>query len=305
MNYYNINSIFDFKTPIQLGKLNNKYYILDGQHRRSCIKHLDDMNIYGNFEVFVVIEEYENESEMNNNYIILNKHTAVDLPEDITDWTDFSSGIASFMSNNFALYIRNTKRPLSPYFNIQKFSEYLNNNNVAKRVGMNHVLFIKEINELNNYYRQTYSTSIIPHFKTNVGKYIEQSKQINSTNPCFLSLYRDFEWIEKIIYKINNNHITYGNMIHIDKKHCQNKKITSRMKTNVWRKRFNTMDNNPCPICCNTISWDTFHCGHIVSRFYNGVTDVNNLEPICQKCNLDMGVENLHDYCDRYRRDNM
>ena len=37
-------------------------------------------------------------------------------------------------------------------------------------------------------------------------------------------------------------------------------------------------------------------CGHIKSVFYGGRTNIDNLEPICTKCNLDMGIKNLMDY---------
>jgi hypothetical protein len=131
-------------------------------------------------------------------------------------------------------------------------------------------------------------------------KHITKSRDLNPYNPCFLSLYKKFEWVEKIIYKIQTGN-TYGTMLHYDKIGCCRKPIGSRIKTSVWKKRFNTLDNQKCDICNNIISWETFHCGHIESVFYGGKTDVSNLEPICQQCNLNMGIQNLHEYKIKYR----
>jgi hypothetical protein len=300
IEYFKKNDVFDLKTPIIIGKLDTLYYILDGQHRTESIKYLNETNLYGDFEVFVSIENFDNEEELVNAYVAINKNTPVDLPENITDWTHFSSDIADFMATYFKQNIRNTtKYPNSPYFNISTFSEYLNKYDVAKRVNKNYKLFIAETINLNNFYKQTYKQTIIPKFKSNVGKHIEKTKSINNKNPCFLSLYKKFEWVEKVINKITTGD-NYATMNHVDSSGCH-PKIGQRLKMEVWKRRFTTFDNNSCPICQNIISWETFHCGHITSKFYNGPTVVSNLEPICQKCNLDMGIENLYDYADKYR----
>jgi hypothetical protein len=201
---------------------------------------------------------------------------------------------------NFNLYFKNTtKYPNSPYFNITTFSEYLNINNVAKRVNLNYKLFIHEINELNLFYKKTYSQTIIPIFKGNVMKHINKLNDINPYNPCFLSLYKKFEWVERILHKIQTGG-NYSTMIHYDTINCR-KPIGSRIKSSVWKKRFNTIENQHCDICSNIFCWETFHCGHIQSIFYGGKTDVSNLEPICQQCNLNMGIQNLHDYKIKYQ----
>ena len=35
---------------------------------------------------------------------------------------------------------------------------------------------------------------------------------------------------------------------------------------------------------------------YIVSVFYRGKTEFNNLKPICSSCNKDMGIHNLEEY---------
>ena len=42
--------------------------------------------------------------------------------------------------------------------------------------------------------------------------------------------------------------------------------------------------------------YDNFECGHVVARCLGGKNVVDNLEPVCKKCNSDMGTMNLEEY---------
>jgi hypothetical protein len=59
----------------------------------------------------------------------------------------------------------------------------------------------------------------------------------------------------------------------------------------------------PCPCCeTNTIFRDRsngYHMGHIVAHALGGHSTVDNLIPICSKCNLNMDVENMFNYQER------
>lgn len=48
--------------------------------------------------------------------------------------------------------------------------------------------------------------------------------------------------------------------------------------------------------CGNMISQFTFECGHVVPRGEGGPNTVNNMRPICNFCNNDMGCMNMNDY---------
>jgi hypothetical protein len=76
--------------------------------------------------------------------------------------------------------------------------------------------------------------------------------------------------------------------------------ISKTLRLQVWKRRFPNSLEGRCYCCKDTmISFGTtnsFHCGHIVAHSLGGATDVNNLEPICQGCNADMGTRNLNDF---------
>ena len=54
--------------------------------------------------------------------------------------------------------------------------------------------------------------------------------------------------------------------------------------------------NGRCYVCQQILEYDNFECGHVNSVNNGGETVLNNLEPICRKCNNDMGIVNLEDY---------
>ena len=77
--------------------------------------------------------------------------------------------------------------------------------------------------------------------------------------------------------------------------------ITSMPKTlkqQVWDKRFGADAGTGKCYCCKytTIRMDDFQAGHVTARSKGGSTTIDNLEPICARCNDDMKTMNLYEY---------
>jgi hypothetical protein len=71
--------------------------------------------------------------------------------------------------------------------------------------------------------------------------------------------------------------------------------ISSVLKDRVWDRYIGRrIGYTDCYLKCGTkIRQSHFECGHIVSRKDGGVTSVDNLRPICSKCNKSMGCNNM------------
>jgi hypothetical protein len=71
-------------------------------------------------------------------------------------------------------------------------------------------------------------------------------------------------------------------------------KISSKLKSEVWKKEFKTKKLGKCPVllCNNMLEKKSFHCGHIISCHNNGQNEIENLRPICGDCNTKMSSEN-------------
>ena len=88
---------------------------------------------------------------------------------------------------------------------------------------------------------------------------------------------------------------------------CKNiKKIISpKLRIQVWKKHFGDEYESVCPFYkCETIinsGLNGFHCGHIISEFNGGETILENLKPICSKCNSKMGTEDWKTYEKKFK----
>jgi uncharacterized protein (UPF0335 family)/uncharacterized C2H2 Zn-finger protein len=86
------------------------------------------------------------------------------------------------------------------------------------------------------------------------------------------------------IYK--NNNVSYK------------KKISESKKTDVWNTYIGeNVGKSECKSCkIKEITSRNFQVGHIIAEANGGTLDINNLRPICIKCNLSMGISHMHDF---------
>lgn len=72
--------------------------------------------------------------------------------------------------------------------------------------------------------------------------------------------------------------------------------IPLTVRTQVWREAFRGSMDGACYCCKEAIKFEQWHCGHLKSYVNGGTTDPTNLRPLCGKCNLSMGSDNIYDY---------
>ena len=79
-----------------------------------------------------------------------------------------------------------------------------------------------------------------------------------------------------------------------DMKSYQKKKIPKKVKEEVWVSNFGYKYTSKCYInwCSNKINVFNFHVGHDIPECKGGTDNINNLKPICDRCNLSMGSQN-------------
>lgn len=83
------------------------------------------------------------------------------------------------------------------------------------------------------------------------------------------------------------------------KKHSKQSKfkgIPADVRYKVWRSHCKDKMDGPCFCCDVKISFEKWHCGHIVSRARGGSIDSINLRPVCIKCNLAMSSMHMYEY---------
>ncbi len=67
--------------------------------------------------------------------------------------------------------------------------------------------------------------------------------------------------------------------------------IPKALREQVWIKTMNKTFEAKCPVvwCTNTINAFDFQCGHNVPESKGGKTTLDNLIPLCGRCNVSMG----------------
>lgn len=83
-------------------------------------------------------------------------------------------------------------------------------------------------------------------------------------------------------------------------KQPRKKRIPVALKEAVWRKYFDNTIDGACCVCQKVISITNHDCGHIIAEAHGGATDINNLRPVCSKCNKSMGTENMDEFTKKF-----
>jgi hypothetical protein len=83
-------------------------------------------------------------------------------------------------------------------------------------------------------------------------------------------------------------------------KPTKNKKkyIPIALKTSVWNKYIGEEIGKTKCLCCNDrdITQLHFDCGHIIAEVNGGKMHIDNLRPICGRCNKSMGIKNMNEF---------
>jgi hypothetical protein len=293
-DYYKKYNTFSFPNQIILCEFNKKYAILDGQHRIQCIDTI--YNEYKlDFNIALSIIEIQDISEYNELFISINKNKPLVLFNNMDDWISIGKHIETYFMNNFNIYNKSSEKPHVPHINFNNMLKYINENDIIKKSKITDKnIFINEIIELNNYYGGSNGTTQLKKYIKNYDNLFYKCKEKHPDNPLFLSIYQNYEWIDRIVFKLTKN-ISYHDMEHISIKNNR-VKIKKPLRNKVWKSYNNSSLDGNCYVCDRATEYDTFECGHIISVFYGGKTDFNNLKPICSICNKDMGITNLEEY---------
>ncbi len=75
-------------------------------------------------------------------------------------------------------------------------------------------------------------------------------------------------------------------------------KIPAALREQVWMHNVGSKFKTKCFVswCKNNITVFDFQCGHKHAESSGGATHLNNLIPLCSRCNLSMGTMHLNDW---------
>ncbi len=205
--YYTNKKYYIFLGVITFAKImeNNmdRYYLIDGQHRFISYKKLHEKYPEREMKIDIEIVDVSNKYEIDQLYKIINSSK----PNHICASSIKSYGIINtcckMLRKDFGPYIKTSASPRKPYFNIDNVEKYMNDCNIVNRCKINDpIILYGEIIEINKYYSKLSSDMFVRYGISNINAFQELLDKNNSTNKLYLSLYPNFEWIDRIIDKI-------------------------------------------------------------------------------------------------------
>lgn len=271
-----------------------KYYLMDGQHRLEMChqlyeKYSENHKLYIAFyhidtedQFIQLFDELNKDSYKSRKYIsmpIFKKHRYLELKK--------------LMSEKYKSCYAIKKSKISHLYTVDEFILMLNDRDYLDDDEDDMTDMIKIINKK---HKEFY----------NKVKYLEtddEEKFFKDEIECIKSH-------KNVMFFKNNNFIEYL---------CENTEpshsyrnirglISQKLRDSVWKKEFKKKVKGMCPIpwCDKEIRNDekgSFQCGHLISVKNGGETTLDNLRPICAKCNQDMGSEDWEPYVEAKRID--
>lgn len=274
--------------PIILCFYNNKYYLVDGQHRVEVIKYIGDMNLI----IDVTIKNAKNEEHYKDIFYAINSNKKVELYDNRNNFKIMGL-YEEYMRATYPYFIKNSKNPNFSNFNMDKLKAYFKDNNILEELKIDNVdILIQETESLNKFYIDNLNKMDIGKKTSNTFARLEKYKR-KYKKIWLCGLFKRFEWVVFIINKITNK-IEYKDMLH--KIIGVRIPISKMLRDKVWRSYNGDKLDGSCYVCDSSVTYNSFECGHVISVWRGGETTFDNLKPICSVCNKSMETMNLETF---------
>ena len=289
---------FSVLQSITCADFQGRRYILDGQHRVEMFRRLKKEH-YPLYQCIpVVIYNTVSMDEIVDYYRRINKNNPIN-PLEISDmWFNYGKELCSWLVKLFPSYCKTSANNcICPHISMVSLVEYLKQFKVFERVldCCQDIRPLKTaIHTLNNYIAARYHDFMKYGMSQEFSKRCAKCLKKSPSAPCFLGMWRRFEWIEICLYMINTG-VQVENVNLLNFTH-EREKIPKSLRTQVWRKRNGNLMEAACYVCAAPLCYENMECGHVIPFAYNGTIDITNLEPICKVCNRDMGIMHLNEY---------
>lgn len=315
-SYREAHASYSFPTNIVVAEHDGRIALVDGQHRLEALRYLENRvkgeNATGEATVFaetrvpVLVRRLSTPSEYDEVFVAVNKNKPVPLYTHVDGWKSVLKGVERHFRTTYASYIREkSDHPRVPHINVTRLLAYLDEGDYARKLGLSCEAFVREIEELNALYVLHWRRLIPKKYVDRIADWAPRCLARQPSRPLMLQLFQRYEWVDRILLRVTQpaKYPSYEQMVHTTVNHRV--PIPVLLRQQVWRKR-NPQEGGfvgRCYVCERAMNYSDMQCGHVVSVFAGGNTNVSNLEPVCGVCNRDMGVQELEAYRAVYWRE--
>lgn len=290
-----------FFTCLQLIQLDEKYFLIDGQHRYLSAIHLHNTTGHNIWLPISITKTYSLE-KLKQYYCIINMNTK--LPDfDIEQFDKVSiQNICNYFQNKYPKIWSSKENSHRPYIYFNAFQDaiiYIQNNTT-----LNEMKIIELIETFNNNLANSSFIELKRRFDITNTMY-EHAKKLKffiGLNKCNIEISYRYYWANYI------TQVSLGKPIGNDKNQYKKKKsINKSLRNSIWKKYIGSNNNEHFCICCGneSINIMNFECGHIISEYNGGTIEETNLLPICKICNNSMSKKNMDQFITECFPENM
>ena len=297
MKEYDEFGVFSLLQSITCCDVNDKRYVIDGQHRLEAYKIIRSQGYSLCFSIPLVCYKVSTNTELLSYYSRINKHNPIQPLEMTDEWLSYGKHFCTWFVSEYKNYVKqDDTKSMCPNINLKSLMMYMNKYNVFQRLPhkCELIVLINRIKKLNEHILKNKTQIIQYQLKDDLKKRIDKCEKKYPNNPCMLGIWRNFEWIEMVLRSITSN-VSIEDLS-FSMFNLKRPKIERKKRINVWKKRNGSTMDGKCMVCEENLSFEDMECGHIESFFNGGSNDITNLEPICKTCNRDMGILNLELY---------
>ena len=294
LSYLKKHGQMNFLGVINLHKCDDKYYLVDGQHRFEACKQL--FNIHSqNIEIVVEIVNVNSTQDLKNNYEILNKNTPLPIfPENINK--NIPELTAKYFMDVYPHVWSNSHKCHRPHLYFNYFQETLGYlTTCLTTFSPNSIKNKNDLIKIVIDYNKIISEWNIDMFKGVNEKMYDKCRQWD----FYLGLFNyvsnqdyGYEWAKKLV-----EHIT-GNKIKNKRLQQKRQNVPKKVRNDSWDINIGEdVAKAYCLVCdVSVITSKNFEAGHIISDKNGGNSNIDNILPICGGCNKSMSFENMDAY---------
>lgn len=296
---YAAKKAYSMVQSITVARFENNHYVLDGQHRIKAYKALEKQGYPVTDNIPIVIYTVQTREEILSYYNLINKNMPIHPLEIGTTWELYDKPILFYLEQTYGAYFKNeNSHCVCPHIGLKGLKNQLKARDIGNKLYMAEIdvkTYIANIEKLNTMFKEKRNDIARYQLDTLTMKKIDQCEKKIPSSPCFLGIWRKYEWLDLVDLMIFHGK-DIDTLIFSDFTVKSRNKISIVLREKVWQKINSSGETGHCFTCEEGLDFKSMECAHIIAHSLNGPDTLENLMPTCKKCNRDCGVMNLFEY---------
>lgn len=309
-NEFNLNKGILILDALSLCKYKEKYYLIDGQHRLAALVRLQKEG-YKIPQIMCISTNVDNELELKQIFKYVNNRSPISdiyFEEICGETKRIIENVVNLLEKKFTknLFRNSSNNPRPPHTSRNRISDSLHACNFCD------ALIWKKFNNIEEFIFQ--EILIFMDFYSKNFHQDSPNLSVCKEKECYFRLmgdeinffqemiakYKEWQRLENYlpVYNQQNSNIILPNNNNLFQEEEETKrKNLNSLRIPLWELRIGkNKEIGKCYLCGNEINIKTYHISHIEAHSRGGEDKIENLQVLCQNCNLQMGNTNMYQF---------